>query len=165
MIKNMSIYLIWRLFIFFIFLTVSFFICAGCYYSSLLFLRLLRDWPTISKPRERIQEPQYGPVRPCFHPYAVLLLRRLAQGETMSSRFTTRKQIFFLLKELFPLCRSGSWSLIHLARTMMTLKPTSWLTETLRLPPQIYPLQTPKTSAHCRHLNSVSASCRCRCWL
>lgn len=36
----------------------------------------------------------------------------------------------------FPLCRWGSSSSIHSARTMMTLKRTSWLTETFRLSPQ-----------------------------
>lgn len=109
---------------------------SGGHSCSLLFLCLLRDWPSISESWEGIQGSQSGHVCPCFHPTAVLLLCRLAEGET-DPCFTCAKYIFFSILSRksapFPLYRWGSWSSTRLVRMMTTLKPISWLTETLRL--------------------------------
>lgn len=64
-----------------------------------------------------------------------------------------KQMLFWSCHYVFPLCRWGSWSSIRLARTMMTLKPTSWLTETFRLnPPQPSPTLNTLNSLNSKHL-------------
>ena len=92
---------------------VSLFTCAGCYYCRLLVFCLLLDWPTIPEPREGIQESQPGHVRPCVHSAAVLLLHRLAQGNTARPRITGRNRFSLDCWDqsdftVCPFCRWGS---------------------------------------------------------